>query len=139
HDPHRTDPARRWRAATRLLVTVGSRPPHPLARGADLVMPCPERLDWRTHLAALRSRDGLRCVLVDDRHTEPDRRNRSSWVWEFGSFREEFGADGHFGPDDPQVWAALLTGPTPASAPVLPLLVDTASRTLPFRGGGSPR
>jgi hypothetical protein len=138
-DTHRTDPAWRWRAATRLLVTVGSRPPHPLARGADLVMPCPERLDWRTHLAALRSRDGLRCVLVDDRHTEPDRRNRSSWVWEFGSFREEFGADGHFGPDDPQVWAALLTGPTPASAPVLPLLVDTASRTLPFRGGGSPR
>ncbi len=54
-----------WRVpATHILVTIGTRPPHPPEQGNDLTMPCPVRHNWKVDMDDFATRLGLRRVAV---------------------------------------------------------------------------
>ncbi|MFJ9542507.1 hypothetical protein ACIRPX_35360 [Streptomyces sp. NPDC101225] len=109
-----------WRPGSqRVLLVVGSRPPHPrvrppqvLRRGAAVRI-CPDRLDWRAELEETRHYDGLACVAVVDEpfwmdHLagEPHLADWANHAW------GEFGTEGRFSAGhDPRVIAAAVAAP----------------------------
>ncbi|MFE1440531.1 hypothetical protein [Streptomyces sp. NPDC058739] len=124
-----------WRPGSqRVLLVVGSRPPHPpvrppqvLRRGAAVRI-CPDRLDWRTELEEARHYDGLACVAVVDEpfwmdHLagEPHLAHWANHAW------GEFGTEGRFtAGHDPRVIAAAVAAPAlslPQDGPPIRLVV----------------
>ncbi|MEU3461109.1 hypothetical protein ABZ721_14265 [Streptomyces sp. NPDC006733] len=68
-----------WRPhAHRVLLIVGSRPPHPPQQGKDLALPCPKGLDWEVILGELRQRLELQVISVYDPHPPLGRWRRQS-------------------------------------------------------------
>ncbi|MFI1167555.1 hypothetical protein ACH4UM_29130 [Streptomyces sp. NPDC020801] len=109
-----------WRADShRVLLVVGSRPPHPrarpprvLRRGAAVRI-CPDRLDWQAELDAVRHYDGVACVAVvdepawmDDLQGEPHLAHWADHAW------HAFGAEGRFtAGHDPRLIASAVAAP----------------------------
>ncbi|MFG2308771.1 hypothetical protein ACGFS9_08770 [Streptomyces sp. NPDC048566] len=109
-----------WRPDShRVLLTVGSRPPHPrsrppqvLRRGAAVRI-CPDRLEWEAALRSVRHDDGVTCLAVIDEPTWMDRLagepHLARWAdraWDL------FGAEGRFAAGhDPRSIASAVTAP----------------------------
>ncbi|WP_208865852.1 hypothetical protein [Streptomyces zinciresistens] len=109
-----------WRADShRVLLTVGSRPPHPPARPPRVVQRgapvriCPDRLDWQSELRAARRHEDIVCLAVVDEpawmgdpRAEPHLTQWAQYAW------HAFGAEGRFSAGhDPERIAAAVTGP----------------------------
>ncbi|MFJ8199370.1 hypothetical protein [Streptomyces sp. NPDC096152] len=129
-----------WRPGShRVLLVVGSRPPHPrtrpprvLRRGAAVRI-CPDRLEWRDELHAARHYEGVVCVAVvdepawmDDLQGEPHLAHWAEGAW------DAFGAEGRFGAGhDPRLIASAVAAPAlclPADgAPIRLVVADGAA------------
>ncbi|MEU3347265.1 hypothetical protein ABZ723_20205 [Streptomyces sp. NPDC006700] len=109
-----------WRADShRVLLVVGSRPPHPRARPPQVlrrgapVRICPDRLDWQAELDAARRHEGVACVAVVDEPAwmdelvgEPHLAHWADHAW------GAFGTEGRFGAGhDPRQIAAAVAAP----------------------------
>ncbi|GGX70582.1 hypothetical protein [Streptomyces anandii] len=121
HVPHELAAWRRlWRPDShRVLLVVGSRPPHPRTRPPQVlrrgvaVRICPDRLDWRSALATARHYDGLACVAVvdepvwmEDLAGEPHLAHWAAHAW------DAFGTEGRFtAGHDPRLIAAAVVAP----------------------------
>ncbi|MFE2509986.1 hypothetical protein [Streptomyces naganishii] len=138
HVPHELAAWRHlWRPGShRVLLVVGSRPPHPrtrppqvLRRGAAVRI-CPDRLDWHADLAAARHYDGLACVAVvdepvwmEDLAGEPHLAHWAADAW------GAFGTEGRFtAGHDPRLIAAAVVAPAlclpPDGAPIRLVVAD---------------
>ncbi|MFD7796654.1 hypothetical protein [Streptomyces sp. NPDC059759] len=121
HVPHELSYWRdAWRPDShRVLLVVGSRPPHPrnrpprvLRRGAAVRI-CPDRLEWEAALRSVRHYDGVACVAVVDEPTWMDRLagepHLAQWAdraWDL------FGAEGRFAAGhDPRSIASAVAAP----------------------------
>lgn len=109
-----------WRPDShRVLLVVGSRPPHPrsrppqvLRRGAAVRI-CPDRVEWETALRSVRHYDGVTCVAVVDEPTwmdhlagEPHLARWADRAWDL------FGAEGRFvAGHDPRSIASAVAAP----------------------------
>jgi len=129
-----------WRPDShRVLLVVGSRPPHPrsrppqiLRRGAAVRI-CPDRLEWEAALAAVRDHEGLACVAVVDEPSwmdhlegEPHLARWAGRAWGL------FGADGRFtAGHDPRLVASAVAAPALClpedGAPIRLVVSDGAS------------
>ncbi|MGW1399620.1 hypothetical protein ACWCRF_13275 [Streptomyces sp. NPDC002405] len=109
-----------WRTDShRVLLVVGSRPPHPRARPPQVlrrgapVRICPDRLDWQAELDAARRREGVACVAVVDEPAwmdelvgEPHLAHWADHAW------GAFGTEGRFiAGHDPRQIAAAVAAP----------------------------
>jgi hypothetical protein len=66
------DPAWKWEeSAKHVLLTIGSRPPHPPKQGTDRMLPCKGCSPWQESLAWLRDGLGVECFAVLDRPVTP--------------------------------------------------------------------
>ncbi|MER5435465.1 hypothetical protein [Streptomyces sp. NPDC002588] len=125
-----------WRPGSlRVLLVVGARPPHPYGRPPQAVRRrapvrvCPDRLDWESALAALHSRQQLRCLaLVDppawmDGDTEPLVAEWARHAW------AQFGRQGCFAVADgtEPVVRTLLTSVRPAGDGAAPSMLVAAA------------
>lgn len=110
-----------WRADShRVLLVVGSRPPHPRARPPQVlrrgapVRICPDRLDWQAELDAARHHEGVACVAVVDEPAwmdelvgEPHLAHWADHAW------GAFGTEGRFDAGhDPRQIAAVVAAPS---------------------------
>ncbi|MFJ2717894.1 hypothetical protein [Streptomyces sp. NPDC087437] len=109
-----------WRTDShRVLLVVGSRPPHPRARPPQVlrrgapVRICPDRLDWQAELDAARRHEGVACVAVldepawmDELVGEPHLAHWADHAW------GAFGTEGRFiAGHDPRQIAAAVAAP----------------------------
>ncbi|MGW3988452.1 hypothetical protein [Streptomyces sp. NPDC004830] len=126
-----------WRAGShRVLLTVGSRPPYPhvrpprvVQRGAPVRI-CPDRLDWRTDLQAIRHGEDIACLAVvdepawmDDLHGEPHLARWADHAW------HAFGAEGRYpaGHDPERIASAVVAPalcPPEGGAPIRLVVAD---------------
>ncbi|MFE7778199.1 hypothetical protein ACFU5O_30745 [Streptomyces sp. NPDC057445] len=121
HVPHELTGWRHlWRPDShRVLLVVGSRPPHPRSRPPQVlrrsapVRICPDRLEWEAALEAVRHHDGVACVAVVDEPAwmdhlegEPHLARWADRAWDL------FGAEGRFtAGHDPRRIAAAVAAP----------------------------
>ncbi|MGW7262359.1 hypothetical protein [Streptomyces sp. NPDC054842] len=109
-----------WRPDShRVLLVVGSRPPHPhsrppqvLRRGAAVRI-CPDRLEWESALESLRHYDAVTCFAVVDEPAWMDRLagepHLARWA---GRAWDLFGAEGRFpAGHDPRLIASAVAAP----------------------------
>ncbi|MDI9885138.1 hypothetical protein QMZ92_12210 [Streptomyces sp. HNM0645] len=141
HVPHELAARRHlWRPDShRVLLVVGSRPPHPRAappqvlRRSAAVRICPDRVEWEAALYDARHYDGVSCVAVVDEPAwmdhlegEPHLARWADRAWDL------FGADGRFtAGHDPHRVASAVTAPALClpedGAPIRLVVPDGAS------------
>lgn len=131
-----------WRRGSqRVLVTVGTRPPHPPRQGADPALPCPYRHDWRRLLDDAVDRFRLRRLAVAGPPTWAGEgsagqlgQRHAAEAW------SELGADGLFVAGEVTAGSlADLAGLSPGAAPrALPFLLTAPTGALPDRPEAPP-
>jgi hypothetical protein len=84
------DPAWKWEeSAKHVLLTIGSRPPHPPKQGSDRMLPCRGCSPWQESLAWLRDGLGVECFAVLDR---PAASGYAEDAWRLLASRGRYGA-----------------------------------------------